>query len=399
MKKFVKYYLKYVILTAVFAAVLIAIGVVNINKIVDVEGQKSSYTRTQFDYFISSPDKNQVAEIEESQAVDKVFPYYALNNAFTGSSAAKEIFLLISDDMDDYSVSLLTKKTCVAGSFDENGAMLDNYAADVLGVKVGDSVTFNILGKKVNKTVSAIYLTSTYGVLTKGIVLVNFSDEIKEVYKPRAYSAAFIKANDVESVKTLLKDYVGEGNVALSFEEYVAINCGTKPPYQSQEDYDAECQAKYETYRTGILQSALTGGAQVAAKADSYALLQDRIETTENRIHSSTLLTSIAAAIVFVIVDVIFTVTNRNNDRIRCDDGKPFLGMFGGYVLIAVISAVIIAVLTFGILYAVASHSFFADTCLKTVLYFSLSTVVACPIVILAAFIYVRILYSSSAKL
>lgn len=399
MKTFLKYYLKYIILTVVFVVVLIAVGAVNINKIVDVEGQKSSYTRTQFDYFISSPDKNQVAEIEKSDAVDKVFPYYALNNAFIGSSAAKEIFLLLSDDMDDYSISLLTEETCVLGSYDENGAMLDNYAADVLGVKVGDSVTFNILGKKVDKTVSAIYLTSTYGVLTKGIVLVNLSDEIKAVYSPRSYSAAFITANDVEGVKTLLKDYVGEGNVALSFEQYVAINCGTKPPYQSQEDYDAECQAKYETYRTGILQSALTGGAQVAAKADSYALLQDRIETTENSIYSLTLLTSIAAAIVFILVNVIFTVTNRYNDRIRCDDGMQFLRMFGGYALITVISVVIIAILTFGILYAVALQSFFADICLKTILYFSSSTVVACPVVILSALIYVKILYSSSAKL
>lgn len=393
MKIFLKYYLKYIILAVVFVAVLIAVGTVNINKIVDVEWRKSSYTRTQFDYFISSPDKNQVAEIEKSDAVDKVFPYYALNNAFTGSSAAKEIFLLLSDDMEDYAISLLTEKTCVSGSYDINGAMLDKYAADVLGVKVGDSITFNILGKKVDKTVSAIYLTSTYGVLTKGIVLVNFSDEINAVYKPRAYSAAFITANDVEKVKTLLKDYVGEGNVALSFEEYVAINCGTKPPYQSQEAYDAECKSKYETYRKGILNSALLGGAQVAAKADSYALLQDRIETTEKSIDSLTLLTAIAAVVFFVLVNIIFIVTNRKNDRIRCDDGMRFMSMFGGYVLIAIISAAVIAALTFGILYAIAIQSFFVDICLKTILYFSLSPVIACPIVILAAFIYVKILY------
>lgn len=399
MANFLRYYLKNIILALVFIVALIVVGMQNINNTADIEAKKSSYTRTQFDYFISSPDKNQVTKIESDPSVDKVFPYYALSNAFTSSSAAKEIYLLLSDDMGDSGISLITEKTCVSGEYNKNGVMMDMLAAEKLGVDVGDTVTFKILNKSFTRTVSALYLTSTYGTLTKGIVLADFSDDIRQVYNPAAYGGAFITANDKSGVQSLLSDYVGEGNVALSFEEYVAQNCGTKPPYQTQEEYEAECQHKYQQYRDDIIASALRGGAQVAAKEDSYSLLKDRIETTEKGINNLNLSIAAASFVLFIILNIVFVVTNRRNDLLRCDEGTRFGSMVLSYSMITAVTAIVVAALTFGILYVMAAQTFFASECLKTILFFSLPVIISVPLVIVFVFLYFMKMYSNSATI
>lgn len=393
MKTFLTYFLKYIILAVLCVAVLSIVGAMNINKTVDVENKKASYTRTQFDYFISSPDKAQVEEIENSASVDKIFPYYALSNAFS-SKSAKDVYLLLSDDMDDAGISLFTQKTCVSGSFDKSGAMLDVLAAKTLGVKVGDTVTFSIMGRQFTRKVSGLYLTSTYGALIKGVVLADYSADIQQVYKPNAYGAAFIKSNDENSLKALLTDYVGEGNVALSYEQYVALNYPDKPPYQSQEEYEEYCQTKYQEYRTDCLKH-IKKDSQVSAKADAYALIQDKVNTTEKSVNNANLLAGISSLVLFTLISIVFIVTNIGNDRIRRDDGMSFLGMAGLYALTTLITAAVAGGLTLGILYLIASKTFFMDVCIKTVLWFSLGPVVAIPLAIAAAFVYALILYSN----
>ncbi|MGN0814504.1 MAG: hypothetical protein ACI4MH_04645 [Candidatus Coproplasma sp.] len=397
MKNIILSIIKYVICAVVFIAALIVVGIINVNTTRDVEAKKASYTRTQFDYFISSPDKSQVESIEALSSVDKVFPFYAFSNAFSNNSDTKEIFLLISDDMDDYDISLFTEKTLVSGSFDKNGIMLDQLAAEKLGASVGSPVTFNILGRSVTKNVSAIYMTSTYGGLTNGIALVDFSAEISAVYTPKAYNSAFLTANDKAAVRTDLYDYVGEGNVALSYEEFVDIRCDTQPPYWTQEQYEADCAAKYAEYREDILSAARRGGKQVAAKEDSYALLKDKIATTEKSIETLNLLTAISALALYLVVNVIFIFADRGNDRIRCESGMSGIVMFLKHTLSTLITAVAIAGIVFGVLFIVASATPFIDACMITLLAASLPVVVAVPVVMIFDAIYVKLLYSSSA--
>ena len=398
MANFLRYYLKNIILTVVFVVTLAVVGVQNINSTVDMEDIKSSYTRTQFDYFISSPDADQVKSIESDASVDKVFPYYALKNAFPNKSAAKEVFLLLSDDMGDSGISLFTDKTCVEGKYNKSGAMLDNLAAKRLGVGVGDKISFTINGKTFSRTVSALYLTSTYGTLTKGIVLIDFSSDIKAVYSSKAYSAAFITANDTSGVESLLDGYVGEGNVTYTYEDYVEKVCEAKPPYQSQEDYDEECLQKYSKYREDTLASALRSGGQVASKAEAYSLVKGRVDIMKSDIDSLNTWIAVASAILFIMLNAIFIVTNRRNDNIRRDEGMRFIGMAGRYGIITAVTGIVIFAITFGVLYGLAAGTFFAAECLSTVLFFSLPTLIAVPVVVAAAFVYVKLLYANRTR-
>jgi hypothetical protein len=395
MIRFLKFYLKYIILAIVGVAVLVSCGAYNLKRVVDVEERKSSYTRTQFDFFISSPDKTQVDEIKGYSCVDKVFPFYALSKAFGASKQTEKIYLLVSDDLDNYDISIFTEKTCVEGEFNKDGIMLDIEAADVLGVGVGDTVSFNIVGKSITKTVSGLYLTSTYGTLTSGVALTSFSDDISAVYSPKAYSAAFIQVNDGSAFKSLTADYVGEGNVVYTYEEYKKVNGGTMLPGQDPDEYEATIREKYEKYREDTLATAKKGGMQVASKADAYQLVKDKIETTEKSISSFNSIISISALVLFALVGIIFVIINIGDDRIRRDDGMGAGRMIAGYVAINLLLAVVTAGATLGILFALGSATYFMDVFMTTVLYFSLPVVISFPVVVLFVILYVIKLYSA----
>lgn len=391
--KEMKSYLKNIILAVLMIGLLIGLGMSLINGIVDVELRKSTYTRTLFDYYIASPDKAQITAIESEASVKCVFPYYVYSKAF---SKNENVLLLASDDMADANASLLTEGMLVEGSFDTSGVMLDKTAADALEVEVGDSLSFSLLGQKYTKTVAAIYLPSTYANMEKGIALVEFSADMAATAKRSAYDGAFIVANDRDGVETLLSDYAGEGNVTMSYEEYVDKKCGKKLPNQSQEEFDAVCAVKYAAYRAEVLASAKKDEGQVADKLDAYALEQEKILTTEKKLSNTKLLTMIAAFVVFAVVSILFTVTNAENDRISRDAGMRMDKMLLSYLISSVITALAVALVAGGVLFAIAAGTYFASDCLGVVLSLALPSVVALVPILLAAWIYVKKLYGNS---
>lgn len=391
----IKYYIKNIIFAVCLIAVLIGIGVVMIGDIVHMELQKSTYTRTLFDFHIAAPDTKQVQALEENESVECVFPYYAYANAFSKND---EVMLLLSDDMDDSYASLLTDGTLIDGAYNKDGAMLDKTAADALGVGVGDTVRFTLLGTKITKTVSAIYLPSSLAIMEKGIVLAAYSEEQAQIKLPAAYGGAFVIAADRDATAELLSDYVGNGNIALTFEQYTDLYCGTVLPNETQEEYEAKCIEKYTAYREEVLSSAKKDGGQVIDKTEAYDLLSEKILTTEKRLKSRMLLTMITAFAVFAGFGILFTVSNRANDRIRRDAGvgakKTVACYMGGMVLIAVAVMGIVG----GVLCAVAFGTYFVRECLAAVLLLILPIAFALLPFAIALLLYIRQLYAHSVS-
>ena len=389
--KEMKSYLKNIVLAVLVIGVLIGIGAYLINGIEGVELRKSTYTRTTFDFHIAAPNKAQAAAIEADASVECVFPYYAYSKAFSRND---KVMLLTSDDMDDAGASLLTDGTLIEGSFDRSGAMLDKTAADALGVGVGDNVTFQLLGKTYTKTVAAIYLPSTFAILENGIVLVE--QVIDAAGAPASYGGAFVVAKNRGGVKALLADYAGEGNVALTLEQYVELKCGQKLPNQTQEEYDADCAAKYAAYRADVIASAKKDGGQVADKLDAYALLQEQILTTEKRLSGMKVLTAIASFAVLAVVCILFTTTNAENDRIYRDSGMSMKQMFLSYLTSSAVTALAVAIITAAVLGAIAAGTYFAADCLGVLLMLALPAVASLLPILLATWIYVKKLYGNS---
>ncbi len=377
---------------------LIIVGIININKISYIEAESSSYTRTTFDYYISSPSEDQVDEIKNYKSVDKIFPCFALNNAFAQNNKTKEIFLLLSKDFKDYDISIFNDKTLIKGKFDENGIMLDELAAQKLGVKVGDEIKFSILGKTYRKTVSAIYLKSTYGTLTTGLALAKFSDEISQSYKPKAYGFAFIKSNDNEGLEYDLMNYAGEGNVPLTYDEFVTVRCGTKPFDKTQEQFDQECLEKYNAYKDEILAAARRGGNQVSAKEDSYILIKDKLYTTQKEVDTLNIITAIASFVVFTLVNIIFIFARKSDDKILMLEGKSANNLFINHSLTIVIIGLLIFIISFVSLLIAALNTHFLSTIIKSILVMTIPTIASILVLIIFDFIYVKVLYSNNSK-
>jgi len=397
MNQFFKVYLKNVALAVVLVAMLIGIGAYGISAVSDVELRRSTYTRTEFDFHIAAPDAAQVQAIEKDPAVKAVFPYYAYKKAFSSSN---NITLIVSDAIDRLGASVLTEGTLVEGSFDRDGAMIDKTAADTLGVGVGDSITFNLLGKRVTREVVAIYLPSTLAIMEDGVVAVSLSGDLASISTPAAYGGAFIVANDRSAVSSLLSGYVGEGNVALTYEQYVTIHCPNKMPGQSDADYETNCKNQYEAYRKNILASAQKGGGQVVDKLEAYSLVKQQTLTTENSTRSLIILTAIASFAIFAVVGILFIVHNKNveNDRIRRDEGLDASKMLLSYSLSTALTAIAVSAVTALAVFTVASGTYFLPECIFIVLSTALPVLAGIPVVLIAASVYVKNLYRVAAK-
>ena len=390
MNNLLKVYLKNIIFAVVIIAVLVGIGAHGVSSVSETELRKSTYTRTEFDFHIAAPNAEQVAQVESNPDVKSVFPYYAYKKAFGNNN---DIMLLTSDRIEALGASVLTEGTLIEGSFDKDGAMIDKTAADELGLSVGDNISFTLLGRKFTKKVAAIYLPSTLAIMEKGVVAVSLSGDLATVTPPAAYGGAFIVANDRTAVAASLGSYVGEGNVALTYEQYVAIYCSEKRPGQSDEEYETACKEQYETYRKNILSSALLGGGQVVDKMDAYNLVKQQTMTTENSLRTLMTLTAIASFAVFAVVCIIFTFSNKENDVIRRDEGEEASRMILDYSLAAAFTALAISAITAITVFTLASATYFTSECIFIILSTALPVLAGIPVVAAAAFVYVQNLY------
>jgi len=378
--------------------VLAILGIKNINDINYIENESSSYTKTTFDYFISSPNEEQMKKINKLDSVNKTFPCYALNNAFTQNNKTKEIFIIMNDDLTNYDISLFNNKTLIKGNFDENGIMLDLKASELLGVNVGDEIKFSILGNTFKKKLSGIYLTSTYGTLTSGLALMKFSDDIKKIYSPKAYGFSFIESKDDVALENDLKDYVGEGNVALSYDEYVNIYCGTKAPYQTDEEYLTYCQNKYNEYREDTLAKAKRSAGQVVSKEDSYILIKDKLNSTKKNVNNLNIITAISAFALFTLVNIIFILTKKSDDKTEMLEGLSSNKLFIRHSLKMAITGISVFLISFIILLIKALNTYFISTIMPMILIFTLPVLGSVLILLLFDFIYLKILYKNNSK-
>lgn len=388
-----KAYLKNAVLFVIMAAVLILIGVSALNTVTEIELAKSTYTRTLFDFHISAPSKAQIEDIVKNGDVESVFPYYAYKKAFSNDKIA----LLISDMPEGSSASVLTDGTLIEGEADTGGAMLDKTAADALGVGVGDTVSFNLLGKRYTKTVSAIYLPSTLAIMDDGIVTVYDDGEMLKANTPTAYGGAFIVSDDKDATAAYLNGYAGDGNVALSYEQYVAINCATKLPTETDDEYLAECQRKYESYREAALASARKSGGQVVDKLEAYSMVESKLLTRESRLRTLTTLSMIGAFAIFSAILIIFTVSGADNDRVKRDAGIGAKRMLCEYSIAAAITGALVSLITLSVLLIIASGGFFLKDSVPFILKLSLPTLAAVLPTVAAYTLYVRKLYKSTA--
>lgn len=387
----IKAYIKNIILAVALVAVLVVIGTSLINDTSDMELLQSTYTRTSFDYYVSSPSKQQISELNANVAVQSSFPFYAQKKTRSNSD---KVTVLISDRMENLSASVFTQDTLVEGEPSSTGIMLDVTAAEAWGVSVGDSITVSVLGTKCTKRVAAIYLPCTLAVMDKGVAVVS-TDGLSEDQLDDNYNGAFVVANDRGALGQLLTDFVGEG-FAQTYEKFVENK--SQMPGQTEEDFEAQCRAEYEEYRSERLAEAKKEAGRVVDKQEAYELIKGRLLTTQKDVDLLKKLGAIAAFAVFAVAGIVFVVTNADNDRIRRDNGLSFGKMALQYVATTAITAVAIAVVAAIMLGVAAAKTYFAAECAGIIAVLSLPVLAGIIPVAAVCLIYVDTLYGSHAK-
>lgn len=149
--------------------------------------------------------------------------------------------------MEQFETGLFNENTIIEGQYDENGLMIDKYAADELKVAIGDEVSFVFRGQQFKLNIAGIYVTSTYKNLNKGLAIAKWTNAMNDVFeKEIAYSLMFVDLLDESKGEVLFADYKPMGQL-ISQEQYIkdykAEN--TLPPMMDEDEWD---QAIINTY-------------------------------------------------------------------------------------------------------------------------------------------------------
>ncbi len=348
--------LKMMIASALLIVGLLVLGIYNVGCIKAIEAKRSSYTRTQFDYIVELPAEEELAAIKGGDGVESVYPYHLYKNLFVNHAQVKA-FVSTPEYKANERIGFLGDKTLIKGSFEGDGAVIDEKAAEVLGAGVGDSVSF-VWGtgtdrKTVSQKVKAVCLACSYNLYTDGIVLLDYTAEMKSVYdignETYVFTGAFVKANGAGCLSTL--------------------------------------------------RSALDANKNIEAKADLYETnAKNKTDRLEKRVKTIDTGVALATAIFYSALGALFIVVNRNGDIAERDGGVARRKMFSGYVVGNSVCAAAVTAVTFVVLLIAGISSHFIGNAIGTVLALSLPALVAIPVTFAVAKVYTDKLYANNLK-
>lgn len=177
--------------------------------------QNSVYCNTQIDYQVPNPSTKQLKEIKEMDFVEDIFGYYYTKTNVTNNKTIKTN-LLLSDTMDSVEFTMFGQNNMKKSiSVDKPSALIDEKVSKLLNVNVGDEIKVNLASNVLDYIVSGIYESTT--LYSEGVVLVDFSDEAKQIYESKtssnSYAGAFIEATDEEKCKEYLDSYIPLGRL------------------------------------------------------------------------------------------------------------------------------------------------------------------------------------------
>lgn len=322
MKRFIKHLL---LCIASFIALLI-LGINTISIQTMVQNKRASYEKTEFAFKIASPSRDQLSELEShTDAIKSIFPVYNFKMTLKGKNNTKVNFLL-SEHMDKANIGLFNDSLLISGKFNENLLSLDKTAATALDVKVGDTVSASLGGQNFSFTVGAIYSECTYIGLDKGLAQGKYTSEISAAFgKELVYDIAFISVVDKDKCSQLLNDYYPLGLI-MSEEEYIADqkSSGSRPAGLTDEEWTQYLKDNYPDYVAQQL--SIPQPDAVQDKEQIMADVDDQTRTSEKHINAVCILVAVAVLILYPLLLIVFTFTNRHNDALKAENGEKNIG-------------------------------------------------------------------------
>lgn len=348
--------LKTVITSIILIIGIIALGIYNVECVKVIEAKRSSYTRTEFDYIVELPSETELAAIKNGDGVASVYPYHLYTNLFAKGKGVKA-FVSTAEYEANEKIGFLGNGTLIKGSFDGDGAVIDETAAKVLNAGVGGTISF-VWGtgsgrKTITQKVKAICLACSYDLYTDGIVLLDYTDEMKRSYDIKnetyVFTGAFVKAENDGCLLTL----------------------------KSVMDKNRNVEAKADLYETNA---------------------KHKTDNLEQRVNTINIGVALAIAVFYSALSAMFIVINRRSDETERDGGVAKQKMFSGYMIGGSVCAAAVTVITFAVLLVAGILTHFIDAAIGTVLALSLPAVVAIPVTWLVSKFYTDKLYANRSR-
>lgn len=182
----------------------------NLEKSMEKDRFESIYSKTMIDFIVPGPSYLQVSELEEdkSNGIDKITPYYETTTAVSingnNTKIGSVIIFPIASKIDytPYGSDRILKgeKSGTGGA-----AIADRTYADKTKCKIGDEVNISIADMEFSFTITGIAEDNTYyNNGTLALILLD-NDATKMMERGLKYSAAYIKATDIDICEKYLK--------------------------------------------------------------------------------------------------------------------------------------------------------------------------------------------------
>lgn len=304
-----------IILGVVAGALLITGGALAVETDIAVNNATSTFTKSTFDYIIDSPSNDQISQFKaNTEAVSALFPVY--NYEVEMKAASKyTLNFLVTEDMTDYDITFFNPKRIEKGAYDEGGLMLDTTAAEKIGAKLGDEVsfTFNITSFKLK--VTAIYSAVSYQTMKNGIAMAKFTPAMAAAFSTPApcYQLAFIAAADKAKCTTMLNNYIPMGKL-MSAEEYANL------AKASGSYTDEQITEMYSKYVDGFMKAKYLNSVQ--DKATYMAGAEDTVSSRKENTVGLSVLFAIIVPLVLAGGLVGFDFLGKAKDEAEKANGR-----------------------------------------------------------------------------
>lgn len=169
---------------------------------------QSIYKNTDMDFIAPEPSYEQVAELEGTNGIDKVFPFYLTKTQVSVNGVSRTTTVLLSDQFQTVGITMYNDARVIekASAEIENPIYIDWQFAKDTGAKLGDKVSFAINNEAVEFQIYAIYETNT--IYDGGAILAQITAEqavgIRNNSVNNGYSGMYISAADYSTCRTYL---------------------------------------------------------------------------------------------------------------------------------------------------------------------------------------------------
>lgn len=340
------------VLTAVVSALVgIFFVVPNIKNAQDNSLKTSVYEKTEIDFDIPAPTKEQLTEIQNQDFIDSAFGYYYTETSVKANGKNITQKIIFSDCMDMAEITMFNKNRVIeAGNANyDNPIYVDYDFVKKAGVGIGDEIELS----NIKFQVAAIYESNTYN----GAILAPLVGEQKTLIESKnsGYSGAFLKVNDYAKADSYLKSYKPLGRLKDrdSFENEEEYNIHYSA-WESANYYNEVTSFKGKL--DGVNLAPITSKWLILGVYAVIALLINiilfirksekkyfREKKSKKHISSYYFMTLIEEIIVAVgCCFAIISMTIKNNDVLLTSELKQEgILLLGGFAVVAVINFII----------------------------------------------------------